>query len=93
MGACHDAEVTLIAIVLVGVVVLLGAALLLAFNDDGVPDDAPDHGDLGVPDRLLTADDIPALRFRTGLRGYRMEDVDAALERVAQSLREAQDNR
>src|SRR4051795_9882321 len=27
-------------------------------------------------DRLLRSDDIPRLRFRVGLRGYRMSDVD-----------------
>jgi DivIVA domain-containing protein len=54
-------------------------------------DDAPiDHGDLGLPDRMLTPDDVGNLRFRTGLRGYRMEDVDAALAKIAEAMRTAQ---
>ena len=66
---------------------MLGVALLLSFRDDGLRDEQVDHGDLGLPDRPLTADDIASLRFRTGVRGYRMEDVDAALERITEALR------
>lgn len=85
-GSWNDGHVALIATVLVGVVVLVGFALILAFNDDGLPDEEVDHGDLGLPDRPLTAADLAGLRFRVGFRGYRMEDVDAALERIAESL-------
>jgi DivIVA domain-containing protein len=35
----------------------------------------------------LTAEDVTHLRFRTGARGYRMQDVDAALERIADAMR------
>jgi DivIVA domain-containing protein len=80
--------VTLILLVLLGVAILVVVALVLAFNEDGLQDEPPDYGDLGLPDRRLDADDIPRLRFRIGLRGYRMEDVDAALDRVAQSMRD-----
>jgi len=79
--------VVLIIFVLVGVAVLIGVALVLSFNDEVLPDETVDHGDFGLPDRPLTSDDIPRLRFRVGLRGYRMEDVDAALDRVAESMR------
>jgi DivIVA domain-containing protein len=81
--------VTLILLVLLGVAILVVVALVLAFYEDGLQDEPPDYGDLGLPDRLLDAEDIPRLRFRIGLRGYRMEDVDAALDRVAQSMRDA----
>ena len=80
----------LIAVVLVGVVVLIAAALVLTLHEGGWQNEPEDHGDLGLPDRLLRAEDIQSLRFRTGARGYRMQDVDAALERIAQSLRAAQ---
>jgi DivIVA domain-containing protein len=79
--------VDLIAIVLVGFGVLLGVGVLLSRADGGLHDEPLDHADLGMPDRPLTADDIAGLRFRTGMRGYRMEDVDAALERITASLR------
>jgi DivIVA domain-containing protein len=82
--------VALIAVVLAGILILLGVALLLGFRDDGLREEVVDHADLGLPDRPLTADDIPALRFRTGVRGYRMEDVDVALARLGDALRASQ---
>lgn len=70
-----------------GAVVLLGVAYVLA---RGMPvfDDEPDDSiDRGLPDgRPLASDDIPRLRFRIGLRGYRMSDVDAALDAVRTTL-------
>jgi DivIVA domain-containing protein len=82
--------VGLIIVVLVGVVVLVGAALALTLADGGLSQETVDHGDLGLPDRMLTADDVAGLRFRTGARGYRMQDVDAALERISATLRASQ---
>jgi DivIVA domain-containing protein len=79
--------VAVIVAILVGVVVLLGAAVLLSMREGGMSQVSPDHRDLGIPDRLLTADDMPALRFRVGFRGYRMDDVDAALAKVTEALR------
>jgi DivIVA domain-containing protein len=81
--------VKLIAFVLVGVIILVAIALVLAYNEDGLHDEAVDHADLGMPDRVLSADDISTLRFRVSLRGYRMEDVDAALDRIEASMRGA----
>ena len=80
----------LIVLVLVGVVVLAGVALTLSYSDRGLSEEPVDHGDLGIPDRTLTADDVAGLRFRTGARGYRMEDVDAALERITAAMRAAE---
>jgi DivIVA domain-containing protein len=80
----------MIVILLLGVALLVGFGVLLTVREGGLRDEDVDHGDLGLPDRVLTADDIGGLRFRTGLRGYRMEDVDAALERIAASMRTAE---
>lgn len=77
----------MIVVVLVGVGVLVGVALALALADGGLGEETVDHRDLGLPDRMLTADDISALRFRTGARGYRMQDVDAALGRITEAMR------
>jgi DivIVA domain-containing protein len=77
--------------VLLGVVVVLGVALLLASVGGGLPAAEPDAADPALPtDRVLTSDDIPRLRFRLALRGYRMEDVDSALDAVHRSLAEAE---
>jgi DivIVA domain-containing protein len=81
--------VVLIVIILVGVALLLGAALVMSMYDGGLGEVSLDHGDLGLPDRPLTVDDVPRLRFRTGIRGYRMEDVDAAIDRLGEALRQA----
>jgi len=78
-----------IVIVLLGVILLIGVALALTLGGDGLSAESVDHGDLGLPERPLTADDIAGLRFRTSARGYRMEDVDKALERVAEAMRES----
>jgi DivIVA domain-containing protein len=82
--------VGVILIVLVGVVLLVAAALALSLSDGAMSDETVDHRDLGLPDRPLTADDIAGLRFRTSARGYRMQDVDTALERISQSMRPTQ---
>ena len=77
--------------VVVGVVVLLALAYLLSRDSATITDEAIDSVDEGLPaDRLLRSDDIPRLRFRVGLRGYRMSDVDAAMAAVQLSLSAAE---
>jgi DivIVA domain-containing protein len=39
-------------------------------------------------DRALTAHDLRSVRFSTALRGYRMSEVDALLDRLAAELAE-----
>ena len=70
-----------------GVVVLLALAFLLS-RDVAMFDDEPDDArDSGLPvDRPLRSDDIPRLRLRVGIRGYRMSDVDAVLDAVERTL-------
>jgi DivIVA domain-containing protein len=72
--------------ILVGIAILAGFAVALSLLDGGLEEEPVDHPDLGLPERPLTAADVPGLRFRVGWRGYRMDDVDAALDRLAQSL-------
>jgi DivIVA domain-containing protein len=73
--------------VVVGVVVVLGVAVLLAAVGGGLPAAPPDTaGPMFPSDRLLTSADIAGLRLRTAVRGYRMEDVDAVLGAVHASL-------
>ncbi|MBF4162376.1 DivIVA domain-containing protein [Nocardioides acrostichi] len=66
------------------VVLLLGAVAMVAAGH-GAPlsqehDDAPD---VLLPDGELTATDLRGVRFPTAVRGYRMAEVDALLERLA----------
>lgn len=79
-----------IALVLIGVVILIAVAVVLSVVDRGYEPESVDHRDLGLPDRPLKADDVGGLRFRVGWRGYRMDDVDAALDRLAEALRAAE---
>jgi DivIVA domain-containing protein len=77
--------------VLIGVAVLAAVAMLAAGRFDGLAEELPDDPDIGVPeDRALRSSDLPNLRFRMAIRGYRMSDVDAALAAVEESLRLAE---
>lgn len=80
----------LVISVLVGIALLGGVAVALSLTDRGLEEEPVDHPDLGLPERPLTADDVPRLRFRVGWRGYRMDDVDMALDRLAAALRDAE---
>lgn len=80
-----------IVAVVIGVAILTGLAVMLAMTDRGLADEPVDRMDDGLPDGLLRAADLPGLRFRIGLRGYRMDDVDAALERIHASMRAVED--
>lgn len=74
--------------VLVGVAVLAAVALLAAGRFDGLAEEFPDEPDVGLPtDRPLRSTDVPRLRFRLAIRGYRMSDVDAAMTAVQEALR------
>src|SRR3954466_8693723 len=86
------AEVGMLAVeVLGGVVVLLALAFVLSRDSAAIEDEPVDSVDSGLPaDRLLRSDDIPRLRFRVGLRGYRMSDVAAALLAAQLSLASAE---
>lgn len=66
------------------ILVVLGAALLLTGRTDAGTDQ--DEARPVVPQSPLTAEDVRELRFRVGLRGYRMADVDAALAAIAADL-------
>jgi DivIVA domain-containing protein len=79
--------------VLGGVAVLLVLAFVLSRDVEVLDDEPEDSVDSGLPDgRVLRSDDIPRLRFRVGLRGYRMADVDAALDAVQRALAAAEED-
>jgi DivIVA domain-containing protein len=73
-------EVLLAALVVGGLVSLLVGR---AGTDPGA---AVDAGDDGLPDGPITADDLPRLRLGLAVRGYRMAEVDAFVDRVAAEL-------
>lgn len=72
--------------VALAVLVILGAALVLTGRASASSMDT-DAAPAPLPSGEWTASDIEGLQFRVGLRGYRMEDVDAALAALAADLR------
>jgi DivIVA domain-containing protein len=78
--------------VLVVAAIVFGVVMVLAGRGDRMTEAEPDRPDLGLPDdRPIVAADVRGLRFRRALRGYRMSDVDDALNRLAAALAEHED--
>jgi DivIVA domain-containing protein len=80
-------EVVVVALVLFAVVALATGrgGSMADFPRDEVPRNLPD-------DRPVFRADIDRLRFDLGLRGYRMDQVDEVLDRLANEI-EARDAR
>ncbi len=73
-----------------GVLSVLFVAAVVATRDGELLVDAPrDRADLDLPvDGPLHADDLDRVRFGMALRGYRMAEVDALLQRLVVELRD-----
>ncbi len=77
----------LVVVALVAGGLIFGVAALLTGSDRGLAPAEPDSSAVPLPDnRPLAEHDLAAARFGTALRGYRMDEVDAALGRVAYDL-------
>ena len=77
--------VTLLA--LLGVLLVLFVAAVVATREDqAMADVAQDLPDLGLPVGPLEPQDVAAVRFSMAPRGYRMSEVDAVMERLAEEL-------
>ena len=64
--------------------VAFGVAVLVTGADPGLTAEVPEGSSVPLPGhRPLAEHDFQALRFDTGLRGYRMSQVDSALRRAA----------
>ncbi len=73
--------------VVVCVLVVGAAAVVVAGRDHEMAEVYDDRPDVPIPTgRALTATDLDELRFSTGLRGYRMDEVDAFVARVRAEL-------
>jgi DivIVA domain-containing protein len=73
--------------VVVAVVVIGAVAVLVAGRDDEMAEVYDDRPDVPFPTgRPLAAADLDQLRFSTGFRGYRMDEVDAFVARIKAEL-------
>jgi len=69
------------------VAVIGGVAVVAAGRGGAMAESFDDRPDARVPaDRPLTAEDLRGMRFSTALRGYRMSEVDALLDRLAAEM-------
>lgn len=72
-----------VEIVLAAVVVFGVAAVAMGYGGS-ITHFRPDWPGGPLPeDRTLRSDDVTSVRFSLALRGYRMDEVDAALDRLA----------
>jgi DivIVA domain-containing protein len=81
----HLIFILIVALVVAGIAYCV--AWLLTGRDSGLEDVEPDGRAVPLPaTRPLVEPDIVSLRFDTVLRGYRMDQVDAALRRAAYDM-------
>ena len=74
------------------VLALGGIALVASGQGTPLAEVYDDRPDVRVPSgRELTGDDVRRLRFGVVVRGYRMSEVDALLDRLAQQLEVAEE--
>ncbi|MEJ5944930.1 DivIVA domain-containing protein [Pseudokineococcus basanitobsidens] len=74
----------LVAVVVAGAAVAVGTGRLVG----GLEEPTTSRPLRALPDGPLAAEDIDRVRFSLGLRGYRMDEVDAALDRVRDEVAE-----
>jgi len=78
--------VTLLQILVVLAVIGAVGAVAAGVVHGGLPEPTSSVPEAALPNGALTPDDIGSLRFSLGLRGYRMSEVDAAIDRLAGEL-------
>lgn len=73
---------------LVVIVALLAAVGWLAIGGGGhMSEPMPDRPDLALPNEgMLERTDVDRVRFSVGARGYRMDEVDDVLDRLAREI-------
>jgi len=76
--------------VVLGVIVVLSVIVVLAvMRGEQMRPAYDDRPDVVVPaDRPLRSEDLASIRFTTAIRGYRMSEVDALLDRLRAELAE-----
>jgi DivIVA domain-containing protein len=78
--------VTLVALLVVLAVVGVVAAVVTGTVRGGLDEPTSSLAPSGLPEGDLTAEDLRAVRFSLGFRGYRMDEVDDVLDRLTVEL-------
>ena len=73
------------------VVAVITAAAVLGRVDGSLADATTTMSHVPLPDDQLTPDDIDALLFDTAMRGYRMSQVDAVIDRLRREIGDLDD--
>ncbi len=73
---------TLLALAVLGLVV----AVALGWIGGGLDAPVSSLPDIGLPEGEVAPPDLDRLRFAPALRGYRMDQVDQTLDRLAEEL-------
>ena len=77
----------LVVVALVVAAIVFGVTVMLGGGDSGLTPVEPDGRAVPLPgDRPLTEEDLVGTRFDTAFRGYRMAQVDQALQRAAYDI-------
>ncbi|MEV4655178.1 DivIVA domain-containing protein [Micromonospora sp. NPDC049301] len=77
----------LLVVALTVAAVVFGVTVLVSGRDPGLAPAEPDSQAVPLPGmRPLRESDVGAVRFDTGLRGYRMAQVDQAMRRAAYDI-------
>ncbi|MCW2777968.1 MAG: hypothetical protein JWN17_1693, partial [Frankiales bacterium] len=86
-GCAWQTRRVLTALAILGVLAALFLVAALATREsEALAPVSPDRADDGLPDGEVRPDDLRRVRFGLALRGYRMSEVDAVLERLARQL-------
>src|SRR6187401_1378261 len=76
-----------IVVALVVAAIVFGVTVMMSGDDTGLTPVEPDGKSLPLPgDRPLGEEDVLHTRFDTAFRGYRMAQVDQALQRAAYDI-------
>jgi DivIVA domain-containing protein len=73
------------------VVAVVTAAAVLGRVDGSLADSTTTMSHVPLPDDQLTPADIDELRFDTAMRGYRMSQVDAVIDRLRREIGDLDD--
>ena len=75
-------------LLLLAVLVVVAIAVVAAGHGDGLPDVTPDHNGAILPEREMRRTDVDELHLSLAVRGYRTDEVDDVLDRLALEIEE-----